>query len=155
MLMPTFTHTAAPYDSLRRPSSGRAPSAGLHANDNFVTQQVTGFYGGQVYGNLGAFIQVTGDPVGGAVNLDSSDVRYVDSFKLFGKDAYLGRDRQQFADRAGRVEHDAGIAAGRRSPRRSRQLSRRPARASKAAGVCRRSSAPARTCSGTTCFTPS
>ena len=33
---------------------------------------------------------MTGDPVGGAVDLDSSDVRYVDSFKLFDKDAYLG-----------------------------------------------------------------
>jgi hypothetical protein len=91
MLMPTFSHTAAPYDS---PSSlnpqAVPPPAGLHANNNFVTQQVTGFYAGQVYGNLGAFIQVTGDPVGGAVNLDSSDVRYVDSFKLFDKDAYWG-----------------------------------------------------------------
>jgi hypothetical protein len=91
MLLPTFSHTAGPYDS---PSSVNPqavpPPAGLHTNDNLVTQQVTGFYAGQVYGNLGAFIQVTGDPVGGAVNLDGSDVRYVDSFKLFEKDAYWG-----------------------------------------------------------------
>jgi len=84
MVLPTFTHTASPY----LPSD--PPTAGLHANDNFVTQQVTGFYAGQVYGNLGAFIQVSGDPVGGAVSLDSSDVRYVDSFKMFDKDAYWG-----------------------------------------------------------------
>jgi hypothetical protein len=83
MVLPTFSHTASPY------LPGEQP-AGLHANDNLVTQQVTGFYAGQVYGNLGAFIQVTGDPVGGAVNLDQSDVRYVDSFKLFDKDAYWG-----------------------------------------------------------------
>jgi hypothetical protein len=83
MLLPTFSHTAGPYLPTEAP-------AGLHANDNFVTQQVTGFYAGQVYGNLGAFIQVTGDPVAGAVSLDSSDVRYVDSFKLFDKDAYWG-----------------------------------------------------------------
>ena len=91
MVLPTFSHTAAPYDSpLSSNSQAVTPPAGLHANNNFVTQQVTGFYAGQVYGNLGAFIQVTGDPVGGAVNLDSSDVRYVDSFKLFDKDAYWG-----------------------------------------------------------------
>jgi hypothetical protein len=83
MVLPTFSHTAAPYLPTEVP-------AGLHANNNFVTQQVTGFYGGQVYGNLGAFIQVTGDPVGGGVNLDESDMRYVDSFKLFDKDAYWG-----------------------------------------------------------------
>jgi hypothetical protein len=83
MVLPTFSHTAAPYLPTEAP-------AGLHANDNLVTQQVTGFYAGQVYGNLGAFIQVTGDPVGGGVNLDESDVRYVDSFKLFDKDAYWG-----------------------------------------------------------------
>ena len=86
MVLPTFTHTASPY------LAGPPPEqpAGLHANDNIVTQQITGFYAGQVYGNLGAFIQVTGDPVGGAVSLDSSDVRYVDSFKLFDKDALWG-----------------------------------------------------------------
>lgn len=83
MLLPTFSHTASPY------LAGEQPP-GLQTNNNFVTQQATVFYGGQVYGNLGAFIQVTGDPVGGAVNLDSSDVRYVDSFKLFDKDAYWG-----------------------------------------------------------------
>jgi hypothetical protein len=86
MVLPTFSHTASPY--LPGPPPEQPP--GLHANDNFVTQQVTGFYAGQVYGNLGAFIQVTGDPVGGTVALDSSDVRYVDSFKLFDKDAYWG-----------------------------------------------------------------
>jgi hypothetical protein len=86
MLLPTFNHTASSY----LPGPPPEQPAGLHANNNFVTQQVTGFYAGQVYGNLGAFIQVTGDPVGGAVFLDSSDVRYVDSFKLFDKDAYWG-----------------------------------------------------------------
>ena len=63
---------------------------GLKTNDNFVTQQVTGLYAGRIYGNLGAFIQVSGDPVGGAVWFDASDVRYVDLFKLFGADAFWG-----------------------------------------------------------------
>jgi hypothetical protein len=84
LLQQGFTHTQSAQDG--------PPAPGTRVNDNFVTQQITGFYAGQVYGNLGAFIQVTGDPVGGTVNLDQSDVRYVDSFKLFGADAYWGID---------------------------------------------------------------
>jgi hypothetical protein len=91
MLMPGFTHTAAPYDSPSSPNPQAVPPPpGLHGNDNLVTQQVTGIYGGQIYGNLGAFIQVSGDPVTGAVWFDGSDARYVDQFKLFGADTYLG-----------------------------------------------------------------
>jgi len=82
MAMPGFTHTQAKQDS--------PPSPGTKTNDNLVTQQITGFYAGQVYGNLGAFIQVTGNPVDGSLGLDGSDVRYVDSFSLFGKDAFWG-----------------------------------------------------------------
>ncbi len=43
-------------------------------------------------GNLGSFIQITGDPVGGTVGLDASDVRYADTLKLFGKDTIWGID---------------------------------------------------------------
>src|SRR5450432_3292023 len=49
MVMPGFTHTQSSFD----PGS-QAP--GTKTNDNLVTQQITGFYAGQVYGNLGAFI---------------------------------------------------------------------------------------------------
>lgn len=85
MLMPTYTHTQSAVDPGSQPP-------GTRTNDNFVTQQVTGFYAGQVYGNLGAFIQVTGNPVTGQLALDASDARYVDSFKLFGQDAFWGID---------------------------------------------------------------
>ncbi len=83
MVMPGFTHTQSSFD----PGS---QTPGTKTNDNLVTQQITGFYAGQVYGNLGAFIQVTGNPVTGALSLDASDARYVDTFKLFGKDAFWG-----------------------------------------------------------------
>ncbi|MGD1036571.1 MAG: hypothetical protein ABR878_05110 [Roseiarcus sp.] len=82
MLMQSFTHTQAAQDS--------PPEPGTRTNDNFVTQQVSGYYAGQIYGNLGGFIQVTGDPVTGQVFLDASDARYVDSFKLFGADTFWG-----------------------------------------------------------------
>lgn len=82
MVMPGFTHTRSAQDA--------PPDPGLKTNDNFVTQQVTGLLAGQIYGNLGSFIQVSGNPVTGQVWFDGSDVRYVDQFKLFGADTYLG-----------------------------------------------------------------
>ncbi len=82
MIMPGFTHTRSAQDA--------PPDPGLKTNDNFVTQQVTGLFAGQIYGNLGSFIQVSGNPITGAVWFDGSDVRYVDQFKIFGADTYFG-----------------------------------------------------------------
>ena len=84
MYMPGFTRTASNQDA--------PPAPGLHVNNNLVSQQVSGFIAGQLYGNLGSFIQITGDPVGGTVGLDASDVRYADTLKLFGKDTIWGID---------------------------------------------------------------
>jgi len=84
MLMPGFTHTQSKQDA--------PPSPGLKTNDNLVTQQVTGFLAGGIYGNLGALVQVSGNPINGQVWFDGSDARYVDSFDLFGKKAYYGID---------------------------------------------------------------
>ncbi len=84
MYMGGFTHTNSPQDA--------PPAPGLHTNDNLLSQQVSGFVAGRLYGNLGSFIQITGDPVGGTVSLDASDIRYADTFKLFGKDTIWGLD---------------------------------------------------------------
>ena len=84
MLMPGFTHTQSNQDA--------PPSPGLKTNDNLVTQQVTGLLAGEIYGNLGAFVQVSGNPITGQVWFDGSDVRYADTFELFGKKAYYGVD---------------------------------------------------------------
>ena len=83
MIMPSFTNTKAPFDPGSQPP-------GLATNNNFVTQQVTGFIAGDLYGNLGSFIQITGDPVGGGFGLDASELRYADQFKLFDKDTIWG-----------------------------------------------------------------
>src|SRR5271166_6678212 len=75
------THTKAPQDA--------PPAPGLHTNDNLVSQQVSGFIAGRLYGNVGSFIQITGAPSSGAANnvfVDASDVRYADTLKLFGQD---------------------------------------------------------------------
>ena len=80
MYMASFTHTRSDQDA--------PPAPGLHTNDNLVSQQVSGFIAGQLYGNLGSFIQITGDPtVAGTAFVDASDVRYADTLTLFGKDA--------------------------------------------------------------------
>ena len=84
LYMAGFTHTGAPQDA--------PPAPGLRTNDNLVSQQVSGFIAGQLYGNLGSFIQVTGDPVAGTAAVDSSDVRYADTLKLFGLDTIWGVD---------------------------------------------------------------
>jgi hypothetical protein len=45
MYMPSFTHTQSAQD--------QPPAPGLHTNDNLVSQQVSGFIAGELYGNLG------------------------------------------------------------------------------------------------------
>ena len=89
MYMPSFTHTRSDQDS--------PPAPGLHTNDNLVSQQVSGFIAGQLYGNLGSFIQITGNPTPGFgvendVFVDASDVRYADTLTLFGKGTVWGID---------------------------------------------------------------
>jgi hypothetical protein len=84
MYMAGFTHTNSPQDA--------PPVPGLRTNDNLVSQQASGFIAGQLYGNLGSFIQVTGNPVAGTFGLDASDIRYADTLKLFGKDTIWGID---------------------------------------------------------------
>ena len=82
MVLPTFTHTQAPQDSPPAPHTG--------VNDNLVLQQASVFYGGQIYGNLGAFVQTTYDRLSGRFFLDNTDIRYTDTIKLFDQDAILG-----------------------------------------------------------------
>jgi hypothetical protein len=84
MVMPGFTHTGSAQDS--------PPGPGLRTNDNVAVQQITGLVAGKIYGDLGAFIQISADPVNKVVWFDGSDIRYVKNFKLFGKDAYFGID---------------------------------------------------------------
>ena len=79
-----LTHTQAPQDV--------PPAPGLHTNNNLTSQQVSGFIAGRLYDNLGSFIQITGDPVHGTVFLDSSDLRYADSVRLFQQETILGLD---------------------------------------------------------------
>jgi len=82
MLIPTFTHTERNQDS--------PPTPDTHTNNNTVLQQASVFYGGTIYGNLGAFIQGTYDRATQHVFLDNTDIRYADTTKLFGLDLLYG-----------------------------------------------------------------
>lgn len=84
MLMPTFTHTGVAQDA--------PPAPHTKTNDNLILQQASLFYGGQIFGKLGAFIQATYDRATGRTLLDNTDVRYADNTKLFGQDLLYGFD---------------------------------------------------------------
>lgn len=82
MVMPTFTHTQVNQDT--------PPQLWAHTNNNTILQQGSLFYAGQIYGNLGAFIQGTYDGASQHIFLDASDLRYADATKLFGLDVTYG-----------------------------------------------------------------
>ncbi len=89
MLLPTFTKTKVQQDSPPTNPDGY-PIA--HTNDNFVMQQASLFYGGQVYGNLGAFVQGTYDKASQHTYLDNTDIRYADTTKVGPVDVLYGLD---------------------------------------------------------------
>jgi hypothetical protein len=84
MLQPTFTHTARNQDS--------EPAPGTSTNNNTILQQDSLFYGGQIYGNVGALIQGTFDRASEHTFVDNSDVRYADTAKFLGLDFIYGVD---------------------------------------------------------------
>lgn len=68
------------------------PTSDTHTNNNVVLNQASLFYGGTIYGNLGALIQGTYDGIGHTWALDNSDVRYTDRAQVFGIDFVYGID---------------------------------------------------------------
>jgi hypothetical protein len=101
MIIPTFTNTRKGRDDVNftqrlddpyLPTGINPPpyNTQFGANNNLSMQQASLFYGGQIYGNLGAFVQVTYDSAGKGLALDNTDFRYADSVKLLGQDFVWG-----------------------------------------------------------------
>ncbi|MDR3408100.1 MAG: cytochrome C [Methylovirgula sp.] len=81
---PQFEHFQKNLDAPPTPSTS--------TNDNVVLSQLSLFYGGQIYDNLGAFIQGTYDGVGNSWSIDNTDIRYTRTMKAFGSDLIVGVD---------------------------------------------------------------
>jgi hypothetical protein len=82
MIQASLTHTSADQPG------GAAP--GFAPNDNPAIDQVSLFVAGQIYDQVGSFIQITYDGIAKQLHWDNLDVRYAQSGKLFDKPLLLG-----------------------------------------------------------------
>lgn len=79
-------------------TSAVANGNGNDRNGDLTVPQISVFYGGKIYGNIGALIQVTYDgtllpqdkAVAPYVAMDNADIRYADSVMLSGKELIYG-----------------------------------------------------------------
>ncbi len=74
-----LTNGVAPFDSENRAT-----------DKTNLPQALSIFYGGKIYGRLGAFIQATYDGVGNSVFLDNTDIRFAGKTTLAGKGLTFG-----------------------------------------------------------------
>jgi len=84
MAVPTFTHIQKDLADL--PLNRKGEPNGLKTNDDFMMQDMSVFYGGQIYCQLGAFVQATYDRNDQAFFLDNTDIRYANKTKVGGID---------------------------------------------------------------------
>jgi hypothetical protein len=82
MALGSLNHTQASQPS--------GPFPGTGPNDNFLLDQASLFYAGQIYGNLGAFVQVTYAGDSKTVSWDNADFRYADQAKIGGNTVTYG-----------------------------------------------------------------
>ena len=87
MLMGSLTHTDQAQD--RQPTTGPSSPA-FNSNDNLAMDQASLFYGGRIYGPIGAFAQFTYDGVGNAVAVDNIDLRFARTDDLWGHSLSYG-----------------------------------------------------------------
>jgi hypothetical protein len=100
MVQSEFTNLArglnAPAGSTSAYVAPQPPGLGGYNDTNNWTDlstQVSLFYGGKVYGNLGAFMQWTySQDYGQQVSWDNTDIRYADTFHIGPFDVLWGRD---------------------------------------------------------------
>jgi hypothetical protein len=90
MLEATYTHIQK--DLFDLPVNRNGDLNGLKTNNNVMVQDTSVFYGGQIYCQLGAFIQATYDRNDEAFFLDNTDIRYANKTNVHGIDLIYGID---------------------------------------------------------------
>lgn len=90
MLVPTYTHTQKDLADL--PTNRNGDPNGLATNNNVMLQDTSVFYGGQIFCELGAFVQATYDRNDEAFFLDNTDIRYARNARVAGMDLIYGLD---------------------------------------------------------------
>jgi len=81
MLMGSFTNTQKNQEP--QPTTGPS-SPRFDSNNNFAMDQASFFYGGRVYGSIGAFAQFTYDGVANIVAVDNIDLRFARGTDILG-----------------------------------------------------------------------
>ncbi len=96
MLMSEFTHINRGLNGPPGSNYAPAPGGGYNSNNNWLdlSNQVSIFYGGKIWGNLGAFVQATyaQDAGGNGFAWDNTDVRYADTRQIGPFDVLWGLD---------------------------------------------------------------
>jgi len=63
---------------------------GYNKNDNVSFNEISAYYGGAIWGGVGAFAELAYDAIEKHLGWEDLDVRYAKEAKLFGTDAVLG-----------------------------------------------------------------
>lgn len=90
MAQMSYTHTdrAQPHGAIEDNWATRITSSGNNVIN--IPQQLSVFYGGRIFDNVGAFIQGTFDGPSNSLFLDNTDIRYANSAMLGGKKLIYG-----------------------------------------------------------------
>jgi hypothetical protein len=83
MAVPGFTH-------IRKGLAKEDTPQGFNSNNNVFFQELSVFYGGQIYCNFGAFVQGTYERPGASFFLDNTDIRYANKTKVGNVDVAYG-----------------------------------------------------------------
>jgi hypothetical protein len=78
----SFTHTAKD-----QPAN---IAVGYNANDNLSLDELGAFYGGKLFGKVGAFIEVAYDAIESSLHWEDFDIRYTRELEIAGEDSVLG-----------------------------------------------------------------
>lgn len=86
MAMGSLTNTQKNDDDLANDPTVK----GANANNNLAFDQASLFYGGKVFGQMGAFVQFTYDGVGKRFFLDNTDIRIASDLDWLGQNLVYG-----------------------------------------------------------------